>query len=74
MLVVSNTSPLLSLAIIGQLSLLREQFVEILIPPAVLAELRVDERLPGSAALREALDASWLRVEEVEDRPFVQLL
>ncbi len=72
--VVSNTSPLLSLAIIGQLSLLREQFVEVLIPPAVHAELRVDEGLPGSEALREALAASWLRVEQVEDRPFIQIL
>jgi predicted nucleic acid-binding protein len=33
MLVVSNTSPVLNLAIIGQLALLREQFGEIWIPP-----------------------------------------
>jgi predicted nucleic acid-binding protein len=72
--VVSNTSPLLNLAIIGRLSLLRERFVEIRIPPAVLEELRVGEDLPGSAVLREAIDAGWLRVEEVKDQPFAQVL
>jgi len=46
---VSNTSPLLNLAIIDQLDLVRDQFGEVLIPEAVLKELRVDEPLPGSA-------------------------
>jgi predicted nucleic acid-binding protein len=45
--VVSNTSPVLNLAIIGQLSLLREQFGEIWIPAAVWEELRNDERAAG---------------------------
>ncbi|OBQ45499.1 MAG: nucleic acid-binding protein, partial [Aphanizomenon flos-aquae WA102] len=52
--VISNTSPLLNLAIIDQLDLLRQQFGEILIPKAVLEELRVEEILPGSDHLREA--------------------
>ena len=74
MRVVSDTSPVLNLAIVGQLSLLREQFGEIWIPPASHDELCVDEDLPGSQAVREALDAGWLRVEEVKDRPLVQVL
>jgi predicted nucleic acid-binding protein len=74
MLVVSNTSPILNLAIIGQLSLLYEQFGEVWIPPAVLGELRVDEDLPGSQAVRGALEAGWLRVEEVNDQMLVQVL
>jgi len=44
---VSNTSPVLNLAIVGRLSLLRDQFGEIWIPQAVLDELRVEEDLPG---------------------------
>lgn len=72
--VVSNTSPLLNLAIISRLSLLREQFGEIRIPPAVLEELRVEEDLPGSQAVREAIKAGWLRVRGVKDQPFVQVL
>jgi predicted nucleic acid-binding protein len=41
MLVVSNTSPILNLAIVDQLELLRQQFGEILIPHALLDELKV---------------------------------
>ena len=72
--VVSNTSPLLNLAIIDQLDLLRQQFGEILIPKAVLEELRVEEMLPGSDHLREALVAGWLQVREVNNPSLVQLL
>ena len=53
--VVSNTSPILNLAIIGELSLLREQFGEILIPRAVLEELQVEENLAGSQDVRDAI-------------------
>jgi len=45
--VVSNTSPIMNLAIIGELSLLRDQFGEVLIPGAVLEELQVEGNLPG---------------------------
>ena len=72
--VMSNTSPVLNLAIIGQLSLLREQFGEIWIPAAVWEELRVEENLPGSQAVREALAAGWLRVEEVKNQALAQVL
>lgn len=72
--VVSNTSPVLNLAIIDQLSLLHEQFGEIWIPTAVLGELRVGEDLPGSQAVRRALEAGWLRVEEVKDQTLAQVL
>lgn len=46
--VVSNTSPVLNLAIIQQLDLLRQQFGEVLIPPAVLAELKIDSNYPAT--------------------------
>ena len=72
--VVSNTSPLLNLAIIDLLDLLRDQFGEVLIPDAVLAELRVDEPLPGSAQLRHAVDRGWLRLVHVRDQPLIALL
>jgi predicted nucleic acid-binding protein len=72
--VVSNVSPVLNLAIISQLSLLHEQFGEIWIPAAVLEELRIEEDLPGSQAVGEALWAGWLRVEEVKDEALAQVL
>ncbi len=72
--VISNTSPLLNLAIINQLHLVREQFGEIIIPNAVLKELRINENIPGSPQLREAYKASWVKVKPVENEAFVQLL
>lgn len=72
--IVSNTSPLLNLAIIGHISLLQQQFGEIWIPQAVAQELRAEEDLPGSQAVREAMAAGWLHVEEAQDRALVKSL
>lgn len=72
--VVSNTSPLLNLAIIGQLPLLREQFGEVVIPRAVLDELRPEEDLPGSEAIRAALEDGWIRPATVENSSLVLAL
>ena len=66
--VVSNTSPILNLAIIGKLELLRNQCQQILIPPAVLCELRVNEDLPGAIVIREALSAGWVQIMEPENQ------
>ena len=72
--VVSDTSPILNLAIIGHLSLLRDQFGEIWIPPGVRDELRVEEELPGSRVIQEAIKAGWIRLEEVKDEALVRVL
>ena len=72
--VVSNTSPILNLAIIGQLDLLREQFAEVLIPPAVLTELKPQINFPGSASVQRALETQWLRVVELTDVHLSQAL
>ncbi len=72
--VVSNTSPLLNLAIINHLALMKQQFGEIIIPEGVLKELRTDENLPGSQQLREAIAEGWLIVTPVENQALVQLL
>ena len=47
MAAISNTSPILNLAMIDQLSLLHQQFGNVRIPTAVLEELRADDRLPA---------------------------
>jgi uncharacterized protein len=67
MSVVSDTSPILNLAIIGQLDLLHRQFVEVVIPAAVLDELKIETDLPGSNLVRGALSANWLRALELRD-------
>jgi predicted nucleic acid-binding protein len=74
MFTVSNTSPLLNLAIINHLHLVKKQLQTVLIPNAVFTELRVDENLPGSAALKAALDQGWLIVQPVKNKAIVQLL
>lgn len=53
--VVSNTSPLIGLSIIGQLHLLQEQFGEIIIPAAVTQGLKADSDFRGAKLIRQAL-------------------
>ena len=72
--VVSNTSPIMNLAIVGELSLLRDQFCEVLIPRAVYEELRVQENLLGSQGVRDAIEAGWIRIEAVKQDPLVRAM
>ena len=72
--VVSNTSPILNLAIVGQLDLIRQQFEQVQIPPAVLAELKVQDERPGSQEIKAALESSWIQVQEIGSPLYVQLL
>ena len=72
--VVSNTSPILNLAIIGELSLLRDQFGDVLIPEAVLEELQVKGNLPGSKDVRDAIKVGWIRIETVKQDPLVRAM
>ncbi|MBM4042509.1 MAG: DUF3368 domain-containing protein [Planctomycetes bacterium] len=71
---VANTSVVMNLAIIGQLTLLREQFAEILVPRAVVGELRLDEDLPGNAEIRKAIQDGWLQPREVRQPALVNSL
>lgn len=72
--VVSNTSPILNLAIIGKLDLLRQQFEKVLIPQAVLDELRVEEELPGSGTIRNVLNSGWIIAQTVDNISLVKAL
>jgi hypothetical protein len=72
--VVSNTSPLLNLAIIDHLFLLPQQFRQICIPPAVLRELKITDNLPGSNALQAAIDEGWLLPQSLSNTALVSLL
>ena len=62
MLVVSNTSPLSNLAIIGRLDLLREQLVMVNIPPAVRDELGRHPNPSARERLNRAMQDGWLCV------------
>lgn len=72
--IVSNTSPILNLAIVGHLDLLRQQFAQILVPPAVLSELKINEERPGSQSIQAAFTAGWIQVQPVSNQSLVQLL
>ena len=61
MLVVSDTSPLSNLAIIGRLALLRQQFAEVWMPSAVARELAALGDSPAKVAILEAVRAGWLK-------------
>ena len=60
--VVSNTSPLSNLAIIGRLDLLCEQLGPVTIPPGVRAELSRHPNPGARQILDQALQDGWLRV------------
>jgi len=64
-IVVSDTSPIIGLAAVGYLDLLRELYGTVLLPTAVLEELTAAE--PPAPALREVQTADWLRVLGVRE-------
>jgi uncharacterized protein len=72
--VVSNTSPILSLAIINHLDLLQQQFAEVIIPPTVRLELKPETNYPGTNFIQQALDAQWLKVAELTNPHLAQVL
>ena len=66
-MVVSNTSPLVYLAALGDFEFLRELFVQIVIPRAVHREIIVGGiNLPVAHAVETAM-TSWLSVHDVTD-------
>lgn len=72
MIVVSDASPLISLAAIQQLDLLRLLYRTVLVPAAVDREITAgDSSLPDITELRAA---SWIRVQMVQNHLLVQAL
>jgi len=57
----------MNLAAVGMLDLLRQQFEEVLIPAAVVDELKLDTDYPGTDEIRGAISVGWLRQVNLED-------
>jgi predicted nucleic acid-binding protein len=66
MLIVSNTSPISNLAVVGRLEFLRRRWAVVRIPPAVAVELAALTHPAGSLCIKTALSDRWLVVEPVE--------
>lgn len=67
MRVVSNTSPVSNLAIIGRLDVLSVQFGTILIPDGVRKELERLEHDGGRGAIQQARTRGWLEVNSAAE-------
>ncbi len=74
MLVVSNTSPVSNLAVIGRLDLFRSQFGSIRIPEAVWAELSRLEHSGGRRAIEQACAEGWIRIHRLENSALSDVL
>lgn len=61
--VVSDTGPLIALARVERLGLLRRLYGQIVIPSAVRDELALGSDRPGAKALAIALEAGWVSVQ-----------
>src|SRR5580700_10659482 len=72
--VVSNTSPIPNLAIIGHLDLLKLQFSELWIPNAVEAELAANPHPAALAAIDEAIQEGWMRIADPKNHLLLNLL
>ena len=58
--VISDASVLIGLGAAGQIHLLREFYSELLVPPAVWADVTDAGTRPGAAAARAAKNDGWL--------------
>lgn len=70
--VVSNASPLINMACIGKLNLLRQLYGELFIPEAVWNEVVVEGiGQPGSDEIKSA---TWIKTQAVNDISLVRAL
>ena len=71
---VSNTSPVSNLAFINRLDLLRSQFSELWIPPAVATELQAHPDQAALAAIEASIRDQWIRIAAPQDTPLRRML
>ena len=65
--VIADAGPLIALARIGEIDLLRRLYGRVVVPPAVHTELAIDSTRPGAKVLAGVFAAGWIAVETVVD-------
>lgn len=72
MIVVSNTSPVINLAVVNHLNLLQKLYSKVVIPQAVYDEIVIEGA--GQAGAEEVEQSEWIEVRPVANRPLVKSL
>lgn len=72
MIVASDSSPIIALAAVDQLSLLRDLFRHVLVPERVFREIMAAE--DGSPGVREVRATDWIEKRSVKNQELVQAL
>lgn len=72
MIVVSNTSPIMNLAVVGQLNILKQLYDKVLIPEGVFQELSAIGSEQAEVSMIQAL--SWIEMRTVVNRSLVDSL
>jgi predicted nucleic acid-binding protein len=71
---VSDTSPISALAILGRLSLMKQQFGDVLIPKGVHRELEQLTDPIARKSIDEASREGWLRIAHCMDKSLIATL
>lgn len=72
MIIVSDASPIINLAVIGQLDLLHKLYGKVVIPQAVYNEIVIEGR--GQVGSVEVAQADWIEIKQISNRPLVTSL
>jgi len=65
-IVIVNTTPIISLSILGLLELLKNMYGEVIVPSAVHKEVLAGGKY--GIGVREYIDASWIQKKEIKNR------
>ena len=65
--VIADTGPLIALARVEELDLLRRLYRRVVVPPAVHTELAIDSNRPGAKVLAGVFAAGWADLAAVTD-------
>lgn len=72
MIAVSNSSPIMNLAAVGRLGLIKLKFGNIVIPDAVWRELVIDGK--GKKGVEDIEKSNWIKVQSVRNKALIEVL